>query len=135
MFSAMGHEPGRCRGGEKGRGARRGASPPLLWAALAGSFMLVGCSRRDPAPAAPASPAVSTPVAAATASGPGAPGGAPGNAAPESDSGTPRSFASFRPSQHGFAFNNRYYGSPLPVVLGNEKRLGIPERYGLCGGM
>jgi hypothetical protein len=47
-----------------------------------------------------------------------------------------RSFAEFRPSRDGFRFVNSFVGSPLPLLLGaSEKRLGTPERFGLCGGM
>jgi hypothetical protein len=47
-----------------------------------------------------------------------------------------RSFAEFRPSRDGFAFRNEFTGSPLPISLGSaEKKLGLPTRYGLCGGM
>jgi hypothetical protein len=45
-----------------------------------------------------------------------------------------RSFASFRPSRHGFRFVNSFTGSPLPLE-GWTKELGVPERFGLCGGM
>jgi len=48
----------------------------------------------------------------------------------------PRSFAEFRPSEHGFSFVNAFSGSSLPVSLGDaEKKLGLPSRFGLCGGM
>jgi hypothetical protein len=48
----------------------------------------------------------------------------------------PRSFADFRPSLHGFAFRNDFRGSPLPFDLGPaEKKMGLPNHYGLCGGM
>ncbi len=55
------------------------------------------------------------------------------NAAP------PRSFAEFRPSEHGFAFRNSFQGSPLPSGLGAlgglGSRVGAPSQFGLCGGM
>lgn len=45
-------------------------------------------------------------------------------------------FADFRPSRHGFAFVNSFSGSPLPIPLGSlERRLNIPAKFGLCGGM
>lgn len=47
-----------------------------------------------------------------------------------------RSFAEFRPSQHGFRFRNAFSGSPLPKELnGLGLSLLAPSRYGLCGGM
>jgi hypothetical protein len=47
-----------------------------------------------------------------------------------------RSFAEFRPSLHGFRFVNSFTGTPLPLEgTGLEKRLGLPDRFGLCGGM
>jgi hypothetical protein len=47
-----------------------------------------------------------------------------------------RSFADFRPSRHGFRFVNSFTGSALPLSLpATEKRLGLPDRFGLCGGM
>ncbi len=46
------------------------------------------------------------------------------------------SFAEFRPSLHGFRFVNSFHGSPLPIPLpAAEERLGLPNRFGLCGGM
>jgi hypothetical protein len=54
----------------------------------------------------------------------------------EAESTPARSFAEFRPSEHGFRFVNSFRGSPLPVALGRfERRLNVPERFGLCGGM
>jgi hypothetical protein len=45
-------------------------------------------------------------------------------------------FSAFRPSVHGFAFVNSFSGSPAPVALGAlERRLKVPDRFGLCGGM
>ncbi len=46
----------------------------------------------------------------------------------------------FLPSRNGFAFRNSFRGSPLPVDLGAlgsalSRSLGLPERFGLCGGM
>lgn len=51
----------------------------------------------------------------------------------------------FRPSQHGFKFRNAFKGSPLPASLdrlaaalggaGGSRTLGVPDHYGLCGGM
>lgn len=75
--------------------------------ALAAIATLPGCAAPDPAP--------------------------PAAAAPDAPR---RSFADFRPSRHGFAFRNEFSGSPLPVSLGRtEETLGLPARYGLCGGM
>ncbi len=37
---------------------------------------------------------------------------------------------------HGFKFRNAFKGSPLPVSLGKlDSALGVPQHYGLCGGM
>lgn len=48
----------------------------------------------------------------------------------------PRSLSSFKPSLHGFNFRNSFTGSPLPVSLGKlDTALGVPQHYGLCGGM
>lgn len=51
----------------------------------------------------------------------------------------PRSFESFRPSEHGFAFRNAFRGSPLPTSLGGlagvGASVGAPQTFGLCGGM
>jgi len=42
----------------------------------------------------------------------------------------------FLPSTHGFRFRNSFSGSPLQVSLGKlGESLGIPQNYGLCGGM
>jgi hypothetical protein len=42
----------------------------------------------------------------------------------------------FIPSRDGFAFVNGFRGSPLPIDLGAAgKNLGVPDRFGLCGGM
>jgi len=42
----------------------------------------------------------------------------------------------YRPSVHGFKFRNSFSGSPLPVSLGKlDGALGVPQHYGLCGGM
>lgn len=50
-----------------------------------------------------------------------------------------RSFESFRPSEHGFAFRNAFRGSPLPTGLGGlagvGASMGAPQTFGLCGGM
>lgn len=46
-----------------------------------------------------------------------------------------RSIAEFRPSVHGFAFVNSFEGSSMPLDLGVDRGLGLPTRYGLCGGM
>jgi hypothetical protein len=74
------------------------------------------------------------PVALAEREGVGA-GLAPGGAFVEEVATRP-AFADFRPSRHGFAFVNSFRGSPLPVsVRGIERRLRVPERFGLCGGM
>jgi hypothetical protein len=57
-------------------------------------------------------------------------------AAPERAKELGRSFAEFRPSQHGFRFVNRFAGTPLPIAgTGLEKGLRLPEEFGLCGGM
>lgn len=47
-----------------------------------------------------------------------------------------RSISEFKPSVHGFKFANAFSGSRLPGGLGRiESALGVPSRYGLCGGM
>ena len=47
-----------------------------------------------------------------------------------------RDIRTFRPSANGFAFVNRFTGSPIPFSLGGlENKLGTPSAFGLCGGM
>ncbi|MBC7771564.1 MAG: hypothetical protein H7210_03630 [Pyrinomonadaceae bacterium] len=42
----------------------------------------------------------------------------------------------FKPSAQGFNFRNSFTGSPLPVSLGRfDSAMGVPQHYGLCGGM
>lgn len=42
----------------------------------------------------------------------------------------------FRPSKHGFWFENNFYGTSLPINPARiGERLGAPSQYGLCGGM
>lgn len=48
----------------------------------------------------------------------------------------PRPISEFKPSLHGFKFVNSFSGSPLPIKLGGlERAIGVPQRFGLCGGM
>lgn len=91
--------------------------------------LVAGCSRAPvPAPVVEAAPA---PMPEA------APSPAP-VAAPVVVDAAPSlpSFAQFLPSRNGFRFRNQFTGSPLPISLGGlEERLGVPNHYGLCGGM
>ncbi|MGE3107678.1 MAG: hypothetical protein AB7G11_02020 [Phycisphaerales bacterium] len=49
---------------------------------------------------------------------------------------SPPDIRTFRPSSHGFKFRNAFKGSPLPVSLGAiDDAIGVPDHYGLCGGM
>ena len=49
----------------------------------------------------------------------------------------PPSFTDFRPSRDGLRSWNSFSGSSLPIDLGAaaETSLGLPRRFGLCGGM
>jgi hypothetical protein len=93
---------------------------PLLLAALT----LTACA---PAPTAKPAADPAPPVAAA----------APIASAPAAPAPAARTFHDFLPSRDGFAFRNAFAGSPLPVSIGAaaEKNLGLPSRFGLCGGM
>lgn len=88
-------------------------------------LVLAGCAPvAGPEPAAP--PAGTSYAAAERAPAPGGDG-------PRAV----RSFSEFRPSRDGFAFVNSFSGSSLPIDLGAaaEISLGLPRRFGLCGGM
>jgi hypothetical protein len=96
--------------------------------ALAALVLCAACTRERGADAA----RVETPGPAAPATAHVAP---PAHPAPSGPAAA-RTFAEFRPSHDGFAFRNDFAGSPLPVSLGSaEKKLGLPSRFGLCGGM
>jgi hypothetical protein len=60
----------------------------------------------------------------------------PSSMEPASTTDVARSIADFRPSTHGFAFRNNFRGSMLPATFGDaDKLLGLPDQFGLCGGM
>jgi hypothetical protein len=104
----------------------------LALAAAAGA-----CGHRSAAsitPSADAAPVATTPTGAPTSKrseAVAAPG--PGGSTSINERGSPaRSFAQFRPSRDGFAFVNSFSGSPIP---GLPALPGLPNRFGLCGGM
>ena len=92
----------------------------MKWGCAMLAAALVGCADRAPEPGSSAGKKEAN---------------APSAVAPlparEAGSKT-RSFAEFRPSQHGFAFTNDFKGDALG---GMGASLGMPSRFGLCGGM
>lgn len=99
----------------------RGASLILIWAGLA------ACDAEHD-PAVRATPSRPAPSDSASLIRPQA-------SAPDLSRSVPqRSIARFVPSEHGFAFVNRFSGSPLPSKT-LTRLWGGRMDYGLCGGM
>lgn len=121
-------------------GCERGAEAPAVGATPPKSA--AGSAARSPrtTPGAPEAGSTEAPVAPGSAlTGPVSPTGlttATVPTAPVTRESAPPDRAAFRPSTHGFGFRNSFTGSPLPVSLGKlDAALGVPQHYGLCGGM
>jgi hypothetical protein len=99
---------------------------PRLIPALLLAFTLAACGPAKPTP---------RPEVAISPQPPAPPPASEPRSAPEPPQAS-RAFHDFLPSRDGFRFVNAFSGSPLPLSLGAaEKNLGLPSRFGLCGGM
>jgi hypothetical protein len=107
-------------------------------ALIASCLALAGCSPSHP-PASlsqPTTAPLAEPAAARATPPEPTPPESPLPLLPETAATPSPSFHDFLPSRDGFAFVNAFSGSPLPTPLGPaERRLGLPSRFGLCGGM